>query len=179
MQVTLSLLIVAVMVGAVYAAPPDTLGVRDDERASAEPLASADRWIMIATFSVVTLPFAFGVAFMTHRTLWFKFRAARAKGTVVEKSEGQAPSLTVRYRTEDGQVLRTSSDGSATYTRVPTGATITVLYDPARPERARLDLFLENWLRPLLLGVLGAIVSGAMLFILAMAAAPWAPDVSP
>ena len=135
-------------------------------------MESADRWILIATFSVVTLPFVLGVGAMVNRTLWFKFRAARAKGTVIEKTGGQAPSLTVRYRTEDGQVLRTTSDGSATYRRIGTGATITVLYDPARPERARLDLFLENWLRTILLGLLGAMVSGAMLFIVSMAAAP-------
>jgi Protein of unknown function (DUF3592) len=134
------------------------------------PLESADRWILFATLSVVTLPFVLGVGAMINRTLWFKLRAARAKGTVIEKTAGRAPSLTVRYRTEDGQVLRTTSDGSATYTRIAIGATITVRYDPARPERARLDLFLENWLRTILLGLLGAIVCGAMLFIVTMAA---------
>jgi hypothetical protein len=42
-----------------------------------------------------------------------------------------------------------------------------VFYDARRPEDARIDLFLENWLQPILVGIVGGMVVGAMAFIVA------------
>jgi len=114
---------------------------------------------------LVALPFVFVVGSMVQRTLWFKFAAERAVGRVVETSGGDAPSITVEYLVRDGRNLRTESDGSIGYRNIARGEAITVFYDPSDPEYARLDLFLENWLAPLLIAVVGGMVFGALAFI--------------
>jgi hypothetical protein len=103
-------------------------------------------------------PFLFGTALSTGRAIWFSTWAERAPGTVVEKSEDGLPSLVVAYTPPGGPTLRVQSDGTEAYGAIPLGATITVFYDAADPQHARLDLFLELWLWPMILGGLTLLV---------------------
>lgn len=90
--------------------------------------------------------------------------AARAEGTVIEIT-GRAPTLVVEYRTASGEVLLTESAGSDLYKGIALRDKLTVFYDPQHPSDARLDLFIENWLLPLLVGTPGVIILMAMLLI--------------
>lgn len=113
-------------------------------------------------------PFLFGTALSTGRTLWFLTLADRAQGTVVEKSEEGLPSLVVAYTPPGGHTHRIESDGTEGYGAIPLGATITVYYDPAEPQHARLDLFLELWLWPMITGGLTLLVALPMLLTMGL-----------
>src|SRR6185503_7000773 len=114
-------------------------------------------WIPFIVLSLVALPFLAGAAYSAYKSLWFKYAAERAQGTVVEVSQG-APELTVEYRTKSGEVLRTTTAGSDLYRDIARGDSLPVFYDPREPANARVDLWLENWIVPLLLLVPGAII---------------------
>jgi len=116
----------------------------------------AMRWGVV----IVIAPFVAAAVFSTARATWFVVAAERAAGTVVAKSEESPTSLTVAY-TPRGAAgpLQIESDGTEGYGAVPIGAAITVYYDPERPSHARLDLFLELWLWPMILGGLALLVA--------------------
>lgn len=125
--------------------------------------ASAMRWGV----AVVLLPFVAAAVYATAQAVWFVSAAARAEGTVVAKSEDGLPSLTVAYMPRGAaEPLQIESDGTESYGAVPLGAKITVFYDAERPAHARLDLFLELWLWPMIFGVLALLV--ALPFLLAL-----------
>ncbi len=107
---------------------------------------------MYVGMAALLLPFLLGLGYMCYQTLWFQYAAAQVEGRVVEvKAEG-LPSLVVEYRTADGKVLRTGTDGSDAYAGYAVGDPVGVFYDPAQPENVRLDFFLEHWLLPIILG---------------------------
>jgi hypothetical protein len=110
-------------------------------------------------------PFVLGTAHATWRALWFVGWAERAEGTVVERPEGSLPSLVVAYTTKQGQTLRIESDGAEAYRGIAVGDTVTVFHDARRPYDARLDLFLELWLRPMILAGLTLVVGLPAVFI--------------
>jgi len=114
--------------------------------------------------TLVALPFLLGAAYMTYRSLWFQHAAARAEGTIVAVSSG-TPTLTVEFRATAGETKRIESAGSDLYKDYATGDTLTVFYDPQRPADARLDLWIENWLLPLITVCPGAIIVLAMTLI--------------
>jgi hypothetical protein len=60
--------------------------------------------------------------------------------------------LIVEYTTQKTGSLRIESDGTEAYQVYRIGDTVTVYYDPANPGDARLDLFLELWLGPMVAG---------------------------
>jgi len=114
-------------------------------------------WVPLIVIALVALPFLGGAAYTAYRSLWFQFAAARAEGTVVEVSEG-TPSLTVEYRTAGGEVLRTETGGSDYYRHLANGDFVLVFYDPQKPADARVDLWLEHWIVPLILLVPGSLI---------------------
>jgi hypothetical protein len=121
-------------------------------------------WIAVVILTLAALPFLWGTAYMSYRSLWFHYGAARTEGTVVGVTSG-TPTLTVEFRTASGETRRTESGGSDLYKGIAKGDRLTVFYDPQRPGDARLDLWVENWLLPLITAVPGAIVLLAMVLI--------------
>jgi hypothetical protein len=105
------------------------------------------------------LPLA-GTCYLGYQSLWFRFAAAQTQGRVVSIN----PALVVEYR-ETGRIVR---DSSAAHDdpKLIVGASVRVFYDPADPERVRLDLFEEMWLSVLALG-------GLTLFVGVLAGAVW------
>jgi hypothetical protein len=101
---------------------------------------------------------------MSYRSLWFQYGAARTEGTIVEVSEG-TPSLTVEYRPADDDPRRIESGGSDYYRGYARGDKLTVFYDPQDPADARIDLWLEHWILPILVLVPGAGILLAMFLI--------------
>ncbi|MCQ8102969.1 DUF3592 domain-containing protein [Methylomonas sp. SURF-2] len=107
--------------------------------------------LMLAPFVLIT-------ALLCYKSLWFICVAERAQGRVVEVKRDGLPSLVVEYRPAAGGALQIESDGTEAYGDFKVGDTITVYYDAADPEDARLDLFLELWLGAILMGSLTALV---------------------
>jgi hypothetical protein len=115
---------------------------------------------------VVLALFLLPALFVTYQALWFMFAAEQAQGQVVEMervgAEGaQLSSLIVHYQPAGqaaAQPLRIQSDGMQAYERYQVGDRLRVFYDPQRPEDARLDLFWELWIGPVMLGALAAIM---------------------
>lgn len=74
----------------------------------------------------------------------------------------------LRYKTQEGtehEVVSAVGSNPAPY---KPGDTVTVLYDPARPEEVRIHTFLQVWLFPLVLGGLGVtffLVGGGLLLL--------------
>jgi hypothetical protein len=121
-------------------------------------------WLAVVILTLAALPFLWGTAYMSYRSLWFHYGAARAEGTVVGVT-GRTPTLTVEFKTAGGEMRRTESGGSDLYKGIAKGDRLTVFYDPQRPGDARLDLWVENWLLPLVTAVPGSIILLAMVLI--------------
>ncbi|MEY4744400.1 MAG: hypothetical protein RL272_345 [Candidatus Parcubacteria bacterium] len=90
--------------------------------------------------------------------------AARTQGTVIAVEAGSSggdssPTYhpTVRFTDAGGkEVTFTSSTG----TNPPShreGDSVTVLYEPGRPQHAEIDSFVDIWLAPLIAGVFGVV----------------------
>jgi Protein of unknown function (DUF3592) len=135
-----------------------------DQRRLNESFKSTGTWAAAITLTLAALPFLWGAGYMTYRSLWFQHGAARAEGTVVEISEG-TPSLTLEYRTTGGNVRRIESGGSDYYKGYARGDKLTVFYDAQNPADARIDLWLEHWVLPILVVIPGAVILLAMFLI--------------
>jgi hypothetical protein len=81
------------------------------------------------------------------------------QGTVVEARRDGVPSVVVAYVPAPGQAeRRIESDGSDLSADIAVGARLPVYFDAADPEDARIGLFLELWIGPILLGALFLLV---------------------
>ncbi len=108
--------------------------------------------------TLMLAPFVLLTGYLAYKSVWFQYVAEQAKGTVIEIKQDGVPSLVVEYHTRQGASLTTQSDGSTAYDGYRVGDTLTVFYDAADPENARLDLFLELWLGTILMGGLTGII---------------------
>jgi hypothetical protein len=119
------------------------------------PGDGSDFWrvpgLVLLIFSV---PCLLGAIYMVGRSLWFIGLADEARGRVVEVSGG-TPALSVEYRTHAGQTRVVRTAGSDLYANYVVGDALTVYYDADEPSDARADLFVEMWLLPIVLGVMG------------------------
>jgi len=125
-------------------------------------MARGNRTAAIA-LTLAVLPFLWGAAYTGYRSLWFKYAAERSVGTVAETAADGA--LKVEYLTKDEVLLTTESGGSDYYKGYQPGDKLTVLYDPEDPADARIDLWLEHWILPLLIAFPGVMIMFAMLLI--------------
>ena len=103
---------------------------------------------------IFSLPCLLGTTYMVGRSLWFTWLADEARGRVVEVSGG-TPTLSVEYRTDVGQTRVVRTAGSDLYENYAVGDALTVYYDADEPRDARVNLFVEMWLLPIVLGVMG------------------------
>ena len=158
----------------------DGLGAEHDaaflpppEFATPRKLAAKGNRSLLGALTLMVFPFAAATAYAVWRTLWFLIAAHASTGIVVEKSTQGVPSVVVAYAVADGRTLRKTSDGSDLYRDTALGNKIRVFYDPANPARARLDLFLELWITPLLLGALFLLVLLCAALIARTMTRPW------
>ena len=113
-----------------------------------------DNRILFAVMLLVSLPFVLGAAYMAWNSAATKFGSLSTVGRVIEIT-GTTPTLVVRFRTDAGEAHELTSVGSDLYKNYRVGDGVRVYYDDARPADATLDLFVELWLIPILLGVFG------------------------
>lgn len=66
----------------------------------------------------------------------------------------------VRFTTREGRQVGYESITSSYPPRYSEGDVVRILYDPAMPERARIDDFADLWLRPVFLAGVGLILAG-------------------
>jgi len=119
------------------------------------------------------LPFAIGTycavygVWAAFLALRFVFRANSTPGTVVgyqtegEKMEGEYYSPVMEFTDQDGchhRVTSRSGNGAKLY---KVGSCVTVLYDPAIPDRAEIRAFRTLWFLPLVLLVFAGIFLAA------------------
>jgi hypothetical protein len=65
----------------------------------------------------------------------------------------------LRYRTQQGATKEVVSSVGSTPPRYKEGDSVVILYDPAKPEDVRIHSFLNVWIAPLVLGLLGVILT--------------------
>lgn len=102
------------------------------------------------------------------RTRRFVNQASSATGTVTDvktrtstSHTGDGPRLrtyrypVVRFQTHDGRTVEFESEtGTSGFSHKP-GEQVEVLYDPLKPEQARIKTFMMLWFAPLIFSVLG------------------------
>ena len=120
--------------------------------------------VMVAVLLMVSVPFLLGAGYMLYRSLGFVFGTERAAGQIVEISGG-TPELTVEYTTASGQVRKVRSFGSDLYANYAVGDPVGVYYNADQPADARLDLFAELWMLPMILGLFGGFFFIPVLFL--------------
>ena len=124
------------------------------------------------------------------RTRRFVGRASSATGTVTDvkmrtstSHTGDGPSMRtyrypiVRFQTQDGRTVEfESKTGTSSFSQGP-GEQVEVLYDPLKPEEARIKTFMMLWFAPLIFSVLGffMFVFGTLFTLIALVVvAAWA-----
>ena len=102
------------------------------------------------------------------RTRRFVSQASSATGTVTDvktrasrSHTGDGPRVStyrypvVRFQTQDGRTVEFESEtGTNTCSQKP-GEQVEVLYDPLKPEEARIKTFMMLWFGPLIFSVVG------------------------
>jgi hypothetical protein len=102
------------------------------------------------------------------RTRRFVSRASSATGTVTEvrtrtstSHTGDGPRMrtyrypVVRFQSQDGRTVEFESEtGTSSFSQGP-GEQVEVIYDPLRPEEARIKSFMMLWFVPLIFSVVG------------------------
>lgn len=104
-------------------------------------------------------------------TLAFSAGVERTTGRVVDhrstpqQGGGRVHTPIVAFTTADGRAQRFAGQLSAGTPRPARGSVVPVVYPVADPSRARIDLFLDNWLGPLaaLLVGLATLAAGLLL----------------
>jgi hypothetical protein len=93
-------------------------------------------------------------------------RADKADGTVIDllgerDSDGDTIYYPrVRYVTRSGNPVEFTGSVGSSPPAFDVGEPVSVLYDPAEPEKARIDSFVQLWFPALILGVLGLVCAG-------------------
>jgi len=110
------------------------------------------------------------------RTKRFLATAREARAEVVRVEErhggsGQSRSYhpVLRYRTQEGATKEIVSAVGSNPPRYNKGDSVVVLYDPARPDDARIHSFANVWLVAFILGFVGVIfivVGGVLTFVM-------------
>jgi hypothetical protein len=90
--------------------------------------------------------------------------ASKAIGIVVANepehgSDGIYFASVVRFKTGDGREIDVDSHVVSQPPAHAIGDRVSVSYDPADPQNARLETFSERWFLPAILGVLGSVFS--------------------
>ena len=124
--------------------------------------------IAARVFGAISLLSALGLlalgGYCYNRAARFKKAAVEAQGAVVELREGSggAHSGTVYYPVirfaDQGGQERTLYSRTGSYPPAyAVGDRVSVLYDPAAPNEAKVNSFTGLWLLPLILGILGGL----------------------
>ena len=128
--------------------------------------SSVASWLSTGTFLLIGLGLLGGAVFSFVTTSRFIGEAVAADGMVVgleERWDSDDNDYTyypqVEFQTEDHRTIAFTSDTGSRPAAFDVGEPVRVLFDPARPEAARIDSFFQLWLLPLVLGGMGTVFS--------------------
>src|SRR5690349_5436478 len=101
-------------------------------------------------------------AFLVYRTGNLSGSSLTATGEVVSYREVPDGDSTryiprIRFVTENGDIITVGGQMAGTSKRFAIGEKIPVVYDPREPMHARVALFMDNWLGPLIATIIGAV----------------------
>jgi hypothetical protein len=125
-------------------------------------------WVLVLIWGLAALFVAYALS-SRRESRRFAAGAARAQGVVVELVGGPAPGPqtpgplsypVVRYRTVDGREVVFRSDLGAQPSPWRPGQPVTVLYNPADPQEARIDSKVRSAALPALFVVLAVGMAG-------------------
>ena len=127
---------------------------------------SVPGWLLNGIFLLIGLGLLGGAVFSFVTTSKFIGKAVSADGVVVgleERWDSDDNDYTyypqVEFETEDHRTIAFTSDTGSRPAGFDVGEPVRVLFDPARPEAARIDSFFQLWLLPLVLGGMGTVFS--------------------
>jgi len=100
--------------------------------------------------------------YLAWRTLSFSGDAIPVTGEVVSYREIPDGDSTrylprIRFVTKTGEIVTVGGQLAGTSKRFPIGAQIPMVYDPRDPMKARVALFMDNWLGPCVALVVGLV----------------------
>jgi hypothetical protein len=117
-------------------------------------------------FLIVGVGLLLGSFFAFSRTRRFLASAQEARAEVVGMQErigndhrSRVYYPVLRYRTQQGATKEVVSSVGSSPPRHKEGDSVVILYDPAKPENVRIHSFLNVWIAPLILGLLGVILT--------------------
>jgi len=130
--------------------------------AASTSAGSAPRWIAIVTaifFLVGLLVLGKSTSVVIDRRHEIA-TAARGDGVVIDliasrDSESETYHPRVRFTTANGEAVEFTGSMGSDPPGFDIGEQVSVLYDPANPNDARIDAFFQLWFAPLMLGILG------------------------
>jgi len=101
-------------------------------------------------------------AYLGYRTLNFSGSSLTATGEVVSYREIPDGDSTryiprIRFVTENGEIITVGGQMAGMSKRFAIGEKVPMVYDPREPMHARVALFMDNWLGPLIAAIVGAI----------------------
>ena len=114
-------------------------------------------------FGLVGIGLLIGAFFAVSSTLSFRGGSTPAEGVVVEMVESRGSKgdrmfkPVVKWTDAKGGTHRLTGSVASSPPSYSTGERVTVRYQTANPENARIDSFTENWLISLILGLMGAV----------------------
>ena len=127
---------------------------------------SVPSWLLTGIFLLIGIGLLGGAVLSFVMTLQFIDRAVAADGVVIaleERWDSDDSAYTyyprVAFETEDRRKFEFTSDTGSRPASFDIGDPVRVLFDPARPEAARIDSVLQLWLLPLILGGIGTVFS--------------------
>jgi hypothetical protein len=116
-------------------------------------------------FLVIGVGLVAGCFFAFTRTKRFLASAQEARAEVIGlqqrhgNNQGRVYYPVLRYRTQAGATKEVVSSVGSNPPRYKEGDSVVVLYDPAQPGDVRIHSFFNVWVGPLVLGVLGVIMT--------------------
>ena len=119
--------------------------------------------VFTLVFGLVGLGMLIGAFFAISSTLSFRSSSKTGEGVVVELAESRDDKGSTMYKpvvewtSPDGKKHGFTGSVASSPPSYSRGEKVNVRFDPANPERARIDSFMENWFVALILGLMGSI----------------------
>lgn len=128
--------------------------------------SSVPSWLFTGIILLVGLGMLGGAVYSFVTTWRFIGGAIAADGVVIaleerwSSADGDSTYFPrVAFETQDRRRFEFTGDTGSQPAAFDVGEPVRVLFDPARPEMARIDSFFQLWLLPLILGGLGTVFS--------------------
>jgi len=101
-------------------------------------------------------------AFLAYRTGNFSANSLTATGEVVSYREIPDGDSTryiprIRFVTANGEIITVGGQMAGISRRFAIGEKVPMVYDPREPMHARVALFMDNWLGPLIASIVGSV----------------------